>query len=336
MTASADRAGKWDRAARYLKIAMILRDHPDGISAQALADRVGVSKRTVYRDVLAMDMDAGLPIWNDEGKYGLEKGAFLPPLALTLHEATTLFLAARMLAKASDEHDTELIGAFVKLAQILPPVLAEHIEATVDAFSTTPPNDRFTRVFRVLAEAWANRRVVEIEYDSGVYDPKKGPRRTRVHALAIEPSALTHALYLIGYDEDRKARRTFKVERILSAALTAETFAASEGESPAREMLKAWDVIADEEPVSVVIRFSSAVAKRAAETRWHPSQTLEPQKDGSLLWRGQVAGMREIRIWILGWGADAEVLEPASLREEVAAELSRGAALYDKKARAKK
>jgi predicted DNA-binding transcriptional regulator YafY len=329
MTASADRAGKWDRAARYLKIAMILRDHPDGISAQALADRIGVSKRTVYRDVLAMDMDAGLPIWNDGGRYGLEKGAFLPPLALTLHEATTLFLAARMLAKASDEHDTELIGAFVKLAQILPPVLAEHIEATVDAFSTTPPNDRFTRVFRVLAEAWAGRRVAEIEYDSGVYDSTKGPRRTRVQPLAIEPSALTHALYLIGYDENRRARRTFKVERILSAALTPDTFPAPQGESPARELLRAWDVIADEEPVEVVIRFSAAVAKRAAETRWHPSQQLEPDKDGSLLWRGLIAGMREIRIWILGWGADAEVLEPAALREEVAAELRRAAALYD-------
>ena len=328
MSASADRAGKWDRAARYLKIAMILHEHPDGISAQALADRIGVSKRTVYRDVLAMDMDAGLPIWNDGGRYGLEGGAFLPPLALTLHEATTLFLAARMLAKASDEHDTELIGAFVKLAQILPPVLAQHIEATVEAFSTTPPNERFTRVFRVLAEAWAGRRVVEIEYDAGVYDPTKRARKTRVRPLAIEPSALTHALYLICYDEDRKARRTYKVERILSASLTPETFPAPEGTSPARELLRAWDVIADEEPVQVVIRFSVAVAKRAAETRWHPSQSLEPQQDGSLLWRGQVAGMREIRIWILGWGADAEVLEPKTLRDEVAAELRRAAALY--------
>jgi proteasome accessory factor B len=320
--------GKWDRAARYLKIAMILKDYPDGISAQALADRIGVSKRTVYRDVLAMDEQAGLPIWNDEGKFGLDNGAFLQPLALTLHEATTLFLAARMLAKASDEHDTELIGAFVKLASILPPVLAEHIQATVDAFSTTPPNDRFTRVFRVLAEAWAKQRVVQIEYDSGVYDPKKGPRKTRVRPLAIEPSALTHALYLIGYDESRKARRTYKVERILSASLTPETFTPPETESPARELLKAWDVIADEDPVKVVIRFSPAVAKRAAETRWHPSQVLEPQADGALLWRGQIAGMREVRIWILGWGADAEVLEPAALRAEVAAELSRAAALY--------
>jgi predicted DNA-binding transcriptional regulator YafY len=329
MTDIADRgSAKWDRAARYLKIAMILREHPEGIAAQALADLVGVSKRTVYRDIDAMDLDAGLPIWSDRGKFGLEGGAFLPPLALTLHEATTLFLAARMLAKASDEHDTELIGAFVKLAAILPPVLAQHIQETVDAFATTPPNEQFTRVFRVLAEAWANRRVVEIEYDAGVYDPSKGSRRTRVHALAIEPSALTHALYLMGWDESRNARRTFKVERILAASLTPDTFEPPEGAATARDLLRAWDVIADEEPVSVVIRFSPTVAKRAAETRWHPSQELEHQPDRSLLWRGQVAGMREIKIWILGWGADAEVLEPPELRADVASELARAATLY--------
>jgi predicted DNA-binding transcriptional regulator YafY len=320
--------GKWDKAARYLKIAMILRDHPEGISAEELRKRVGVSKRTIYRDIEAMDYHAGLLIWSDGGKFGLEAGAFLPPLALTLHEATTLFLAARVLAKTSDEHDTELIGAFVKLAQILPPTLAEHVQATVDAFATTPENPDFTRVFRVLAEAWAGRRVVEIEYDAGVYDPSKGARRTRVRPLFIEPSALTHALYLIAFDEERDARRTFKVERILSASLTPPTFEPPEGEAPASELLRAWDVIADEEPIDVVIRFSVAVAKRAAETRWHPSQEIEEQPDGSLLWRGTVAGAREIRIWIMGWGADAEVLEPATLRDDIAAELARAASVY--------
>ncbi|CAN5793898.1 WYL domain-containing protein [soil metagenome] len=324
-----DRGGqKWDRAARYLKIAMLLSDHPDGMSAQDLADRIGISKRTVYRDINAMDSDAGLPIWSDDGKFGLDREAFLPPLALTLHEATTLFLAARVLAKTSDEHDTELIGAFVKLAQILPPVLAEHIQATVDAFASTPANPTFTRVFRVLAEAWAGRRVVEIEYDAGVYDPAKGSRKTRVRPLAIEPSALTHALYLMGYDESRAGQRTFKVERILSASLTPETFEPPAGNAPAADLLRAWDVIADEDPVRVVIRFSPAVARRAAETRWHPSQELDEQPDGSLIWRGQVAGMREIRIWILGWGSEAEVLEPPELRTAVAAELAKAAEVY--------
>jgi proteasome accessory factor B len=80
--------------------------------------------------------------------------------------------------------------------------------------------------------------------------------------------------------------------------------------------------------VRVVIRFSVAVAKRAAETRWHPSQELEPQADGTLIWRGLVSGMREIKVWILGWGADAEVLEPPELRADVAAELHGAAHVY--------
>jgi proteasome accessory factor B len=321
-------SAKWDRAARYLRIANILSAHSSGLTAQALADLIGVSKRTVYRDLQSMEMDAGLPIWQDDGRWGLGGGAFLPPLALTLHEATTLFLAARVLAKASDEHDSELIGAFVKLAQVLPPVLAEHIQATALAFSATPRNERFTRVFRVLAEAWAGRRVVEIDYDAGIYDPARGPRRTRVRPWVLEPSALTHALYLIGWDESRQARRTFKVERILSASLTPQSFEPEKGAMSAVDMARAWDVIADEEPVDVVLRFSTAVARRVAETRWHPSQVLEEQLDGSLIWRGRIAGSREIRIWILGWGADAEVLEPAKLRAELAAELVRAAALY--------
>lgn len=329
MNTIADRGGaKWDKAARYLRIAMLLNDHPDGMSAQDLADRIGVSKRTIYRDLDAMDLDGGLTIWQDGGKYGLDRGSFLPPLALTLHEATTLFLAARLLAKISDEHDTELIGALVKIAQILPPVLAAHIEKTVDVFSRTPPNPRFTKVFRVLAEGWAKQRVVEIEYDAGVYDASKGSRKTKVQPLAIEPSALTHALYLLAWDEGRKARRTFKVERILSAALTPGTFEPADGYSAAAELARAWDVIADEELINVVIRFSPAVAKRAAETRWHPSQEIEFQDDGSMLWRATVAGTREIRIWIMGWGADCEVLEPPALRDDVAAELARAAALY--------
>lgn len=319
---------KWDRAARYLRVAMILHAHPGGIGAQEIADRIGASKRTVYRDLKAMTDDAGLPLWQDGGKWGLEEDAFLPPLKLTLHEAMTLFLAARVLAKASDEHDTELIGAFVKLAQVLPPVLSEHIQATVDAVAQAPRDERFTRVFRTLTEAWAHRRVVEIVYDSSAYDAKRPRRRTRVRPYVIEPSALTHALYLIGWDEEREARRTFKVERILEASLTPRRFDAEPGMSPARDMLRAWDVISDEDPVEVVIRFDPSVARRAAETRWHTSQEIETLADGSLRWSGRVAGLREIRIWILGWGADAEVMAPPALRHEVAAELRRAADRY--------
>jgi proteasome accessory factor B len=323
-----DREGsKWDRAARFLRVATVLHAHPDGISAVAIAEQIGVSKRTVYRDLEAMQLDAELPIWQDKGRWGLESGAFLPPLALTLPEATTFFLAARVLAKATDEHDPELLSAFVKLAEILPPVLAEHLHATVDAYASTPRNDRFTRVLRVLTKGWAERRVVMIDYGPGVYDPGKAARQTRVRPFALEPSAHTRALYLIGYDEGRRARRTFKVERILDASLTPETF---EGRTSdiARDLLAAWDVVSDEPSVRVVVRFATDVAARVAETRWHPSQDVDLAPDGTLTWTATVSGVLEVRSWILGWGGAAEVLEPDELRAWVADELARGAARY--------
>ncbi len=71
---SRDRGGaKWDRAARYLKIVSILNEHRDGISAQKIADLIGVSKRTIYRDLEAMQLDADLPIWGEGGLVGVDR-----------------------------------------------------------------------------------------------------------------------------------------------------------------------------------------------------------------------------------------------------------------------
>jgi predicted DNA-binding transcriptional regulator YafY len=319
---------KWDRAARYLKIATVLHAHGEvGISARALADQVGVSKRTIYRDLEGMDLDGGLPIWNEKGKYGLAADAFLPPLALTVHEAMAFFLAARLLTKATDELDTEIIGAFVKLAQVLPPVFAEQLQQTADAFADTPADEDFTRALRGLTLGLAERRVVEIQYEAGVYDASRPMRRVRLHPYAIEPSAATRALYVIGWDEERQDRRTFKVERIRAISVTPETFRAPD-ESVAREMLAAWDVIGDAAPVEVVVRFDPGVSQRVHETRWHQSQVEELEDDGSLLWRARVSGLLEIRSWILSWGPDVEVLEPPELREWVAERHATAAARY--------
>ena len=96
----------------------------------------------------------------------------------------------------------------------------------------------------------------------------------------------------------------------------------------ARDLLNAWDVISDEPLVRVVLRFAPDVAARAAETRWHPSQEVEPGADGSLVWQARISGLREVRSWVLGWGAGVEVLEPAELRDWVRAELDGAAARY--------
>jgi predicted DNA-binding transcriptional regulator YafY len=169
---------------------------------------------------------------------------------------------------------------------------------------------------------------VTLEYEPARYAPEAAARTAVVRPYLIEPSLQTHALYLIGWDETRDALRTFKIERIRDVALTPRTFEPPEPGSLEGALRAAWDIIADQPATEVVLRFAPAVATRVLETTWHPTQRVTTQEDGSLVWRATVAGTIEIRLWILSWGDEVEVLEPAELRNNVASTHRRAADLH--------
>jgi len=109
------------------------------------------------------------------------------------------------------------------------------------------------------------------------------PRRATVRPYLLEPSLQTHALYLIGFDEERGAIRTFKIERIGAAALTPRTFEPPDPAATTSALRAAWDIIADQPPVDVELRFVPKVAGRVLEATWHPTQTVatEPAAEAS-------------------------------------------------------
>jgi proteasome accessory factor B len=191
-----------------------------------------------------------------------------------------------------------------------------------------PPDPLGARLLHLLVRGWAERRVVVLTYDPSVNQPGRPTRTARVQPWLIEPSATTHALYLIGFDEARGAQRTFKVERIRQVTLTAEHFEPPAPGTVETLLARAWTIIADQGEVEVVLRFDRGAAARVAEASWHPSQSIEPASDGGLVWRATVSGTIEIRSWILGWGDEVEVLAPESLRLDVAGLLGRAAARY--------
>jgi proteasome accessory factor B len=287
-----------------------------------------MSRRTVYRDLRALEGELGIPVWSQGGVWGVEGKGFLPPLKLTRAEAMAVFLSARLLVRYADEYDADLAAAFQKMASGLPPVLAEHVARTLEVMSRREVDPSFTHHVQILTQAWAERRVVSFVYDPSIHDPARGPRQARVHPWYIEPSIATHALYLFGWDETRQAPRTFKIDRIRDLAVTTQTF-----EPPSQSVedafTNAWDIIADQPVVDVVLRFDAAIAPRVREATWHPSQRVEAQPDRSLIWRGRVSGTIEIRLWILSWGSQVEVLEPADLRADVAATYRAAAARYE-------
>ncbi len=319
---------KHDRLARFYRVLRFLAAHPEGASVDAVAGFVGMSRRTVYRDLRALEGEIGIPLWNDGGRWGIVEGAFLPPLRLTLDEAVAFFFAARLTAQFADRYDPDTGAAFQKLAEILPPVVARHLERTIDVLASRPPDERLTRNLRLLARAWAERRVVELTYDTATYSPGRPPRRSRVHPYLIEASATTRALYLMGYDESRAAVRTFKLQRVLELSIAPDTFEPPDPAVVQEGLDRAWGVIADQEEVEVELRFDAEIAGLVTETTWHPTERVTREADGSIVWRARVPGTLEIRRWILQWGAQVEVLAPPELREEIAATFRSAAARY--------
>jgi len=311
-------SAKRDRTARLMRVASLLVAHPDGMRPKDIAERLGMSVRNVYRDLKALDGEVGLPTWSEEGRWGILESAFLPPLKLTLSEAMAVFLGARLMVRYADKYDPDLGSAFEKLAANLPETLREHVARSLDILQDAPLDPDFIDHVRQLTRAWAERRVVEIEYEGAAFEGRAGERSRRtVRPFLIEPSLQTHALYLIGWDEDRNAMRTFKIERIREVRVTPRSFEPPEEASLERDLRRGWDIIADQPAVEIVLQFSPSVADRVAETVWHPLQRTERLPDGTLRWRSTVSGIIEIRLWILSWGDDVEVLHPLDLRTQV-------------------
>ena len=321
---------KRDRLARLLGVLAALRAAGDaGIRPAEIARRTGMSKRTVYRDLRALDYELRFPVWSEDGRWGVEGGAFLPPLRLTLPEAMAVFLSARLVTRYADKYEPQLASAFQKLEEGLPEALREHVERTLDDLARRRVDPDFNRHVEDLTRAWAERRVVRFRYAPAAYDgAEREPRWAEVRPYLLEPSLATHALYLIGLDETRDALRTFKVERILDLSLTTRTFEAPEAGALEATLRRAWDIIADQPETEVVLRFDQRVSARVREATWHPSQEVRELPDGSLEWKARVAGTIEIRLWILSWGDEVEVVAPAALRDDVAATLGRAAARY--------
>jgi len=312
------------KAERLSKLTYLLYSHPRGLSVREMAELCGVNRRTIQRDLQSFDR-MGVPLWEKDGRYGVLHGYFLPPLKLDLNEATALYLAARLLARYSDEHNPYIISALTKLAGILPEDLAGHVQRSVQALAYKKANPAFNAVFESVALGWATGRKVRIWHQAA--------HSAHVHEYLvcpyfIEPSSEGYSTYLIGHSSYFNKVQTFKMERILRAELTDETFELPPEFDGPHLLQSAWGVMYGEKPVEVRLRFSPRVTRRVKESVWHPTQRIEDCDDGGCIFSVRVAMPLEMKPWIRGWGPDVEVLAPEELRQEIAEEAQATAAKY--------
>jgi predicted DNA-binding transcriptional regulator YafY len=304
------------KAERLSKLTFLLYRSPRGLTVAEMSRLCGVTPRTIQRDLRSLE-NVGVPLWQNHHRYGVLEGYYLPPLRLSLNEAASLFLAARLLARYSDQHNPFVVSALAKLAGVLPEAMAVHVQKSAAALGFKPDNPELDTVFDIIVRAWATGRKVRIWHQAAGSD---NVHDYLVCPYFIEPSSEGYATYLIGHSSYFDRIQTFKIERIQRAELTEHTFELPAGFDGPALLEPAWSVMYGPDPVEVRLRFSPRVTRRVKESVWHPTQRLEDCEDGGCVLSVQVSMPLEMKPWIRGWGPDCEVLAPEELRDELGEE----------------
>jgi predicted DNA-binding transcriptional regulator YafY len=304
---------------RQWRLVQLLHASRLGVSASRVAAALGTSRATVYRDIGVLG-EAGVAIGSDvvtgEVRYKLDGHA---PPALG---PTPLQMAALRLARSA-------------LAPLEGTSLVRELDAWLGRDRGVASTARGARVSAAARSGPASRSVVAdldraLQLGLRVRLQYRGARDARARWREADPVALRLAddqLYLVAWDLERGEWRTFKVARIQFVQVTearADAHPAFDETALFRHAVRVWSG----QPVEVAVRLSERVAWMAAEWPLVEGQRVEAQPDGGAIVRATVAGVVEAMRWVLGWGEDAEALEPVELREAVREQVEGAARKY--------
>lgn len=323
------------RTDRMLAIVLELQAHR-WRRAEDLADALETSKRTIYRDLVALNR-AGVPLISTPGRgYSLVEGYFLPPVSFTSDEAMILLLGADVMAQSFDaQYHAAAQSAAAKITAALPERLRLDVANLRERILIGPQSDALRpeaaaslRALRGAVIACQRVRFLyhtrhhhsDAERDDSGADATPGEPLWR----EADPYALIRlrgAWYMNGYCHLRKDRRNFRLERIESLSVLDQRFT-----PPAGAALRPRRLSEAERPIEARIQFDAEAARWARESPSFFTTAQENTPDGGLLVTLRIRYEDDITQWLLGWGSHARVLTPASLRQLIAAE---AAALLD-------
>src|ERR687887_158086 len=212
-----------ETSARLLRLLSLLQAHREWSGAD-LADRLGVTPRTVRRDVdrlrrLGYPVDASPGVG---GGYRLGAGAELPPLLLDDDEAVAVAIGLRTAAGGSVAGIEETsVRALAKLEQVLPAHLRRRVSA-LQAFTVPAPGSGPTvdsDLLAAIATACRDHESLRFAYRGHAGPPTRG--RADPHRLVH----LGRRWYLLAFDLDRDEWRTFRVDRIAPPVAPGPRFA---------------------------------------------------------------------------------------------------------------
>lgn len=217
------------RSQRLLELIQVLRRHHHPVTGQALADELGISLRTIYRDVQTL-IGQGAPIDGEAGLgFILRPGFVLPPLMFSDEELEALVLGLRWVAQRTDaSFEHAAMNALAKIAAVLPDDLRNNVEGI--GLIPFPSRDADAKLdLAPIRAAIRSEQMVVLDYA----DVKGQHTRRTIWPIAL--AFFERSRVLAAWCELRQDFRHFRIDRIIALNETGRRYPQRR-----RALMKQW------------------------------------------------------------------------------------------------
>ena len=317
------------RLREVLHLIAYLRAHPQGAHISDVSKALGMSPKST-QDLIALATTCGkapfdpgclIEIFNENGRYHLGLDQRLGrPVQFSRAEALALVVALKALGNEGDLGPAAA-RAIDKLRATLTEQVAQGVGAVESRIAFEGHDAGLAERYDVLRGGMNEGRSVDIVYYT--------VGRDAISERRIRPYAMLQHLgqwYTVGRCMLRKEIRVFKVERVKQAVLTDDKFEIPSS-FKAERYRKKGKLLVGRKYAEAKIRFRDPSA-RVIREEW-PPELIEDGGDGAVVGTMQFVGLEGLANWLLAHGGAAEVVEPAELRDAVAARARSTLALYE-------
>ena len=315
-----------DKAAMVIDLARRMAASAEGLTLEDIAREFGVARRTAERlrdAVIALFPQTDEVSDPPHKRWRIRGGLSAFEQAPTATELIELAKAAQALrasgepgrAAALEALERKLKSAMRSTAlNRLAPDLEALVRAETIAVQAGPRPSADETVLAEIRQAILAGRPLGFIYSR----PGAEARRRSVAPCGV---MFGRANYLVAADRETGAIRTFRLDR-MSAVRAEEGTAAPPADFDLAAFASQSFGIYQDAIEDVVLRVSPEGADEARAWRWHPTQTVEDQPDGSVLVRFRASGMRELAWHLFTWGEQVTILQPSRLKAVMAGELA--------------
>jgi proteasome accessory factor B len=315
-------AADYSRIHRLLRIITLIQSDGDW-SAQRLAQECKVTPRTIYRDLNMLE-GAGIPYFFDEMTHGyrIRRDFFMPPVELTLDESLALVALGEHIGGREQIPLTRAAArAMGKIRSQLPASIRDELEQldrhVVIELARSGPHEGIADVYERMRAAILRKRALTCKYESVERSLRnqRDNERFEFHPYALFFSQ--RAWYVLGHHAGRGEIRCLKLNRFTAIEQTTRPYAVPDDFSLDDHLGNAWRMIRGGRSYNVELVFEPAFAETIADTRWHATQKVDWQPDGSIVFRCTVDGLDEVVWWVLSMGPHCIVRKPKALADRV-------------------